>query len=92
METTRVSTKGQVVLPKSVRDMQRWEPGQELEVINAGGYVILKKAATKGGRGIENLVGILSRYRKDKPATDEEMHEAVLEAAAESWRKSMGEK
>lgn len=92
METTKVSTKGQVVLPKAVRDAQQWAPGQELDVINAGGYVILKKAAPKSGRGIGSLVGILSKYRKDKPATDEEMHEAVLEAAAESWRKSMGGK
>ena len=92
METTKVSTKGQVVLPKSVRDAQHWEAGQELEVINAGGYVILKKATAKANADWSNIVGCLSKYRKDKPATDEEMHEAVLKAAAESWRKSMGEK
>lgn len=89
METTKVSTKGQVVLPKAVRAAQRWEPGQELEVINAGGYVILKKATAKNARGIESLVGILSKYRKDKPVTDEEMHETVRQAAVERYQRSL---
>ena len=89
METTKVSTKGQVVLPKAVRAAQRWEPGQELEVINAGGYVILKKAAAKRARGIESLVGVLSKYRKDKPVTDEEMQAAVRRAAVERYQRSL---
>lgn len=91
METTKVSTKGQVVLPKSVRDAQKWETGQELAVIAMGDCVILRKAPKKAGAGWGSIAGMLSRYRKDKPVTDEEMHEAVSKAAAKSWRKSTGE-
>ncbi|PZN73131.1 MAG: hypothetical protein DM484_23225 [Candidatus Methylumidiphilus alinenensis] len=29
METTRLSSKGQVILPKSVRDAHHWSPGSE---------------------------------------------------------------
>lgn len=32
METTKLSSKGQVVLPKSVRDEHGWAPGTEFEV------------------------------------------------------------
>ena len=32
METTKLSSKGQVVLPKSVRDAHKWQPGAEFAV------------------------------------------------------------
>ncbi len=39
---TRVSGKGQVVLPKAVRDLKSWPPGTDLEVIDAGDGVLLR--------------------------------------------------
>ena len=32
METTRLSSKGQVILPKSIRASHKWEPGVEFAV------------------------------------------------------------
>ena len=39
---TRVSAKGQVVIPKDVRDRLHWEPGTELEVIDGPAGVMLR--------------------------------------------------
>ncbi|MDR2213389.1 MAG: AbrB/MazE/SpoVT family DNA-binding domain-containing protein, partial [Pseudomonadales bacterium] len=36
METTKVSTRGQVVIPKTLRQAYRWQSGQELDVIDTG--------------------------------------------------------
>jgi AbrB family looped-hinge helix DNA binding protein len=40
--TTRVSTKGQVILPKAIREQRRWPAGTELIVENTPDGVLLK--------------------------------------------------
>lgn len=84
---TRLSAKGQVVIPKDVRDHMRLVPGQELEVIETGGGVLLRPAHPKSGRTIEEVRArvreILGPW-KGPPMTVEE-----IDAAAErAWRKS----
>ncbi len=46
---TKVSAKGQVVIPKDVRDRLHWEPGTELEVVDGPAGVMLRtrRAAIK---------------------------------------------
>lgn len=39
---TRVSAKGQVVIPKDVRDRLKWTPGTELEVVDGAAGVMLR--------------------------------------------------
>lgn len=36
METTKLSSKGQVIIPKAFRSTHHWEPGLELMVIDTG--------------------------------------------------------
>ena len=48
METTRLSTKGQIVLPKGIRAARAWEPGteftvEETEVFPAAVYSVLAR-------------------------------------------------
>ena len=42
MDTTRLSSKGQVVLPSSVRSARRWKAGLELAVENRPEGVLLR--------------------------------------------------
>ena len=46
METTKLSSKGQVILPKSVRDARRWQPGMEFAVEEFGDGVLLRPLKT----------------------------------------------
>jgi AbrB family looped-hinge helix DNA binding protein len=39
MDRTRISSKGQIVIPKQIRDRHRWKPGTELAVIDAASGV-----------------------------------------------------
>lgn len=42
MERTRLSNKGQVVIPKHVREAHGWEPGLELVVEGTSDGIMLK--------------------------------------------------
>ena len=45
METTRLSSKGQVIIPKAVRSAHRWEAGLDFLVIDTGDGILLKPKA-----------------------------------------------
>lgn len=42
MFTTRLSSRGQITIPKTIRDTRRWNPGQEFEVIETDEGVVLR--------------------------------------------------
>ncbi|HIJ80959.1 MAG TPA: AbrB/MazE/SpoVT family DNA-binding domain-containing protein [Desulfuromonadales bacterium] len=44
MESVALSSKGQFVLPKSVRDRHHWQAGTRLVVIDRGEEVVIKSA------------------------------------------------
>ena len=63
METTRLSSKGQVILPKSVRDAHQWRPGTEFIVENTADGVLLRPAKPFPPTRFEDVVGCL-RYAR----------------------------
>ena len=59
MKTT-VSSKGQIVLPAALRDLERVEPGQEFEIerLGRGDYQLVRRSAASND-GVELGFGIL---------------------------------
>jgi AbrB family looped-hinge helix DNA binding protein len=57
MAKTRLSTKGQLILPKEVRDRHGWAPGVQLEVEDHGDHVVLRQADDLPETTLEDLVG-----------------------------------
>lgn len=41
METTKLSSKGQVIIPKHIRESHHWTAGLELQVIEFEGGILL---------------------------------------------------
>ena len=71
METTRVSSKGQVVLPKSIRDEMDWPPGTHLTIEKKDCSVVLRRARTIRPTIIDEVAGML-KY-DGPPVTLEDM-------------------
>lgn len=76
-QTTVVSTKGQVILPKAVRERQRWEPGTRLVVEDRPDGVLLKRERLFPETRPEEVYGSL-KY-DGPPKTIEEMDAAIEE-------------
>jgi AbrB family looped-hinge helix DNA binding protein len=74
---TRVSTKGQVILPKAVRDRHGWTAGTVLEVVDGPEGVTLKPARTLPPTRLEDVAGML-QY-DGPPVSIEDMHKAIEE-------------
>lgn len=68
METTRLSTKGQIILPKTIRIARSWGPGTEFTVEEAGDGVLLRPAARFPPVDLDDVAGCLRSKRKSKTA------------------------
>jgi AbrB family looped-hinge helix DNA binding protein len=77
METTRLSSKGQIILPKAVRDLHHWEPGTDFSVEDTGDGVILRPIKGGAPARLEDLIGSLRV--KGEARTIEEM-DSVIDA------------
>ena len=58
--TTVVSTKGQVILPKAIRERRRWPAGTRLTVEETESGVVLKPAQTFADTTIDSVFGSLA--------------------------------
>ena len=79
MAKTRLSSKGQVIIPKSSRDTHHWEVGQELVVIDTEEGVLLKPARPFPVATLDELAGCLSYSGPAKSL--EEMEQAIQQGA-----------
>lgn len=83
MAKTRLSSKGQVIIPKAVRERQGWQPGTELEVEDQGDVVVLRRAPLFPRTTFEEVRGCL-KY-DGPPLTVEQMDEGVAEGVRQMW-------
>ncbi len=84
MTTTTLSSKGQVIIPKQIRAVRHWEPGQELEVVELEEGVLLKPRSMFPTMKVEEVAGCLAYQGPAKSLAD--MEEAVRKGALESNR------
>ena len=79
METTKLSSKGQVVLPSSIRTARKWEAGLELAVEETPEGVLLRPLKPFAPTRIEDVFG--SAGYSGKPKSVEDMNAAITAEA-----------
>jgi AbrB family looped-hinge helix DNA binding protein len=78
METTKVSSKGQVVLPRAVRERKKWQPGTTLVVEETQEGVLLRPEKPFPPITVDEFIAVLEKRKyKGKPKTIEEMDTAI---------------
>jgi len=86
METTKLSSKGQVIIPKPLRVSHRWKPGQILIAIDVGDGILLKPADPFQKTTLDDVASCL-RYQGPKKSL-QDMEEAIHQGAKESAHES----
>jgi AbrB family looped-hinge helix DNA binding protein len=74
-ETVRLSSKGQLVIPRKIRELLHWVSGTELTVIASGKGVTIQPAQPGTGKRLEKLRGCL-KYSGPR-VSDEELQAPV---------------
>ena len=75
MEITRLSTKGQIILPKTVRDSHAWGPGTEFTVEETRDGILLRPANRFPATKLAQVTGCLASGGKTK--TTAQMNAAI---------------
>ena len=68
----RITSKGQVTIPKDIRKAMGFLPDTEVEFVVNGGRVVLRKQARHGGRG-DRLIAALRGRGTVRLTTDQIM-------------------
>lgn len=63
---TRLSAKGQVVIPKDVRDRLGWAQGNDLEVVETAGGVLLRRPPARGKLSVAEATAQLRKIYQHK--------------------------
>ncbi len=87
LSTAKVTSKGQITIPKHVRDKLNLRPGDRVrfEIDDDGGARM--KAMN---RSIDDIVGMLKPYYDGPVVTVEEMNEGIAEAAVARTERALG--
>lgn len=83
METTRLSSKGQIILPKAVRDSHHWEAGTDFVVEDTGDGVLLRPV--KRGR-ITRLEDVAGCLKGEGPVLTLDEMDAAIDAEVRARR------
>lgn len=83
METTKLSSKGQIIIPRVLRDEYNWKPGLEFIIIDTGHGVLLRPKRAFPATTLEQVAGSLSYSGPAKTIT--EMDAAIEQAVREQW-------
>lgn len=77
MEFIKLSSKGQVIIPKHIRSSYHWETGQELILIDTGNGVLLKPKAPFPESTLSQVAGCLHYAGTAKTVDD--MNNAIAQ-------------
>ena len=76
-DVTAVSSRGQVVLPKPIRDSMQLAPGARLLVISDGNNILLKPVAMPDISEFQSLMDAASSWADEVGMTEEDIASAI---------------
>ncbi len=84
VETTRISTRGQVVIPQSIREKVHLEAGQLFVVYGEDDTIVLKRIKTPDAEEMQQLLSWGEAYAEEEGITREDIEQAISELRDEA--------
>jgi AbrB family looped-hinge helix DNA binding protein len=81
--TTRVSTRGQVVIPQSVRSALHLQEGELLAVYGEGDTIILKRISAPAVEEMKAILAKGGRFAKERKLSRRDVARAIRDARSE---------
>jgi len=88
METIRLSTKGQLVIPSDLRARHHWDAGTELIIEDRGDALVLRAAKPFAATSVEEGLGCTG-YRGPAKSL-EDMEAAIATDLRQRWQPGTG--
>lgn len=83
MNSTKLSSKGQIVIPKEIRDQYHWKPGLEFIVLDIGDGLIIRPKQSFAETNLAEVAGSLP-YNRDTISL-EEMTKAIRQGVEKDY-------
>ena len=80
MEITSISSRGQVVIPQSLRDKLRIREGEKFVVIGENNTIILRKLEMPSFKGFDKLLAKTREFAKKGELKENDVEQAVKKA------------
>lgn len=82
MEVSRISSKGQVTVPKSIRQLLDLKEGDRVAFVQENGKVVITKASLVAFR---KLTDAISKEAEEKGITEEDLMQDLERVREEMW-------
>lgn len=79
MDTTRLSSKGQVIIPQAIREAHHWQPGVEFVVIDTEQGILLTPVKSFKSVSVQSVIGCVNYQGKKKSL--KEMKQGIVKGA-----------
>lgn len=87
MEVSRISSKGQVTIPKNIRDALKLSEGDRVAFIEEDGKVIITKASLLALRELQDA---LSKDAKEQGISEQDVLDELKQVREELWIERQG--
>lgn len=80
IEITSVSSRGQIVIPQSLRDRLKIREGEKFVVIGEDNTIVLKKLEIPSFKGVDKLLAKTREFAKKSELKEEDVEQAIKNA------------
>ena len=86
IEITSISSRGQVVIPRKIRERLNLQEGEKFVVIGEEDTIVFKKLGVPSFKGFDKLLKRTQEHAKKHDLTEKDMFDAIEKTRRRKWK------